>query len=275
VAHDIEFFSVQEASTGLQAITGTSGTSFATPLWAGFTALVNQQSKLNGNGLMGFLNPTLYDIGLTINDGDNDLYDLCFHDVQSGSNGGFQSVRGYDLVTGLGSPTGALITQLASATPTKPLPLTLIRFTVGTGDDNLRGDSTATATAFLKNGGQFTVTLKPKNTGSWDNDSTHGPFDFAIPDTVTFPTADEGLSGVRLNLIQGGSFPETADNWDISTLQVSLLSPGSPPVCQLNLTGKSRLQDGSTGLVRLSASAGTHGDGPSSPVFSTGPGSGC
>jgi hypothetical protein len=270
LATDVEIFSGGSPSHG------GAGTSLGAPLWAGFTALANQLSMQNGHGQMGFLNPTLYDIGLTINDsGGNDLYDLCFHDVQSGTNGGFKAVRGYDLVTGLGSPTGALITQLASAAPATPQSLSLIRFTIGTGGDNLRGDSTATATVLLKNGGQFTITLKPKNAGSWDNDTTHGPLDFAIPDTVTLPTASEGLSGVRINLIQGGSFPETADNWDITTLAVSLLSPGGQPVCQLNLTGKAKLQDSSTGLVRLSASAGTHGDGPTSPLFSTGPGSGC
>jgi hypothetical protein len=266
-----------EIFTGGSLTSGFQGTSFAAPLWAGFTALINQLSLQNGAGLMGFLNPTLYDIGLTIGDsGVNDLYDFCFNDIQDGvNNGGFQSVRGYDLVTGLGSPKPGLITQLTTATPTTPASLTLIRFIVGTGGDDLRGDSTATADVFLKNGGQFTVTLKAKNAGSWDNGTTHGPIDFDIPGTVTLPTISEGLSGVQINLIQGGSFPETDDNWDISTLQVSLFNPGTPQVCQLNLVGSSELQDGSTGLVRLSGSPGSSGVGPSSPIFKTGPGSGC
>jgi subtilase family serine protease len=55
------------------ATTVVSGTSVAAPLWAGFTALVNQQSMQNGAGLAGFLNPTLYDIGLTAGSAD-DLY---------------------------------------------------------------------------------------------------------------------------------------------------------------------------------------------------------
>jgi Pro-kumamolisin, activation domain len=258
-------------------IDGGFGTSFAAPLWAGFTALVNQFSLQNGTGLMGFLNPTLYDIGLTINDsGDNDLYDLCFNDIQDNvSNGGFASVRGYDLVTGLGTPKTGLITQLGTSSPTAPASLDLIRFIVGTGDDNLRNDSTATANVFLKNGGQFTVTLKAKNAGDWENGTTHGPIDISIPDTVTLPTIAEGLSGVQINLIQGGGGLETDDNWDISTLQVSLFNPGTSQVCQLNLVGSSELQDGSTGLVRLSGSAGGSGVGPSSPIFKTGPGSGC
>jgi hypothetical protein len=85
----------------------------------------------------------------------------------------------------------------------------------------------------------------------------------------------EGLQSVQINLIQGGNITETADNWDVVTLQVSLLSPNTEPVCQLNLTGEGTLQDGSTGLFRLSQTAGQSGDGPHSPAFTTGPGSGC
>jgi hypothetical protein len=50
---------------------------------------------------------------------------------------------------------------------------------------------------------------------------------------------------------------------------------GSPEVCPLNLVGTSVLQDGSTGLVRLSKNADSSGNGPSSPKYLTGPGSGC
>jgi xanthomonalisin len=97
--------------------TGLGGTSFAAPRWAGFLALVNQQSVANGRGTVGFLNPTLYALGYNGNPSD------FFHDVISGSNppalgtgSGFTAVRGYDLVTGWGSPNGmALIDELAGA----------------------------------------------------------------------------------------------------------------------------------------------------------------
>ena len=38
-------------------VTGYGGTSFAAPRWAGFLALVNQQSVANGRGTVGFINP--------------------------------------------------------------------------------------------------------------------------------------------------------------------------------------------------------------------------
>ncbi len=94
----------------------TGGTSAAAPLWAGFTALVNQQAGANGKPSVGFLNPALYAIG----NGSN--YTSCFHDITTGSNSvsgpflpdQFVAVPGYDLCTGWGTPNGQnLINALA------------------------------------------------------------------------------------------------------------------------------------------------------------------
>jgi subtilase family serine protease len=76
------------------------GTSYAAPQWAGFTAMVNQQAVANGGTTVGFLNPTIYRIGLA------SIYDGNFHDITSGSNGMYSAVTGYDLVTGWGSFIG-------------------------------------------------------------------------------------------------------------------------------------------------------------------------
>src|SRR6202034_1453979 len=82
------------------------GTSFATPMWAGYLALVNQQAVTNGMPTLGFINPALYDIGLSSS------YDTDFHDITIGTNG-FSVTLGYDLATGWGSPNGSgLITGL-------------------------------------------------------------------------------------------------------------------------------------------------------------------
>ena len=96
-------------------VTGYGGTSFAAPRWAGFLALVNQQSVANGRGTVGFINPALYNLGISSS------YSSAFHDITSGSNpptagdgSGFNAGPGYDLVTGWGSPAGVgLINQLA------------------------------------------------------------------------------------------------------------------------------------------------------------------
>jgi Pro-kumamolisin, activation domain len=266
-----------------------SGTSFASPLWAGFMALVNQFNQQNGGaGKAGFINQTIYDIGLTRGTA-VDLYKVCFNDIaDNGNNGvggggsGFTSVAGYDLCTGWGTPQAGLINQLGSTTPLNPnQPLSLVRFIVTTGKDDAGGGlhgSSQTADCFLPGGGVFTVTLRNSGEPNWDPGSAH-EVDFAIPATdnngnpVPMLTPSQNLTGVRINLVQ--SNPDwSADNWDISALQVSLFNPGSTPVLEINLVGTSVLQDGSTGLVRLSKSAGSSGSGPSSPIYPTGPASG-
>jgi subtilase family serine protease len=88
--------------------TGWGGTSFATPMWAGYMALVNQQAALNGNPALGFINPTIYPLGL------GSGYTTDFHDITSGNNG-YPAVVGYDLATGWGSPNTGLINALAGS----------------------------------------------------------------------------------------------------------------------------------------------------------------
>ncbi|MCX7010478.1 MAG: protease pro-enzyme activation domain-containing protein [Kiritimatiellaeota bacterium] len=95
-----------------------SGTSAAAPLWAGFTALVNQRATANGQAPVGFLNPPLYAIGKGAN------YTNCFHDTTSGDNtwpnisNKFYAVTGYDLCTGWGTPNGTNLINALMLGPT-------------------------------------------------------------------------------------------------------------------------------------------------------------
>jgi kumamolisin len=89
---------------------GWGGTSFAAPRWAGYIALVNQQSVANGASTVGFINPAIYTIGL------GSSYGADFHDITSGNNGAYSAEVGYDLVTGWGSPNGTgLINSLCGS----------------------------------------------------------------------------------------------------------------------------------------------------------------
>lgn len=95
-------------------VPGVAGTSCAAPLWAAFTALVNQQAALNGQAAVGFINPAIYSIGKT------PTYATCFHDITNGNNESlnspdkFSAVPGYDLCAGWGTPQGLnLINALA------------------------------------------------------------------------------------------------------------------------------------------------------------------
>ena len=86
------------------------GTSFAAPMWAGYAALANQQAAANDTSALGFINPSIYTMGLS------GSYDTNFHDITSGCNSSFCAETGYDLVTGWGSMNGAaLIAALVGA----------------------------------------------------------------------------------------------------------------------------------------------------------------
>jgi subtilase family serine protease len=91
-----------------------SGTSCAAPLWAGLTALVNEQAAAYGQPPIGFLNPALYRIA------QGPTYAACFHDITTGGNtwngspNAFYAAPGYDLCSGWGTPKGiGLINVLA------------------------------------------------------------------------------------------------------------------------------------------------------------------
>ena len=103
------------AKNGDRIYEWVNGTSCAAPLWAGFTALVNQQAAALGKPFVGFMNPALYSIGKS------SLYPSCFHDIISGNNTNSRSPTlyfaqpGFDLCTGWGTPNGAsLINALVS-----------------------------------------------------------------------------------------------------------------------------------------------------------------
>jgi subtilase family serine protease len=114
-ADNIEIVYTQVDTNGVTIQTGkpipVGGTSAAAPLWAAFTALVNQQAASQGKPTVGFLNPALYMIG------QGPDYANCFHDITVGNNtnyvnaltnshGLFFAAPGYDLCTGWGSPKG-------------------------------------------------------------------------------------------------------------------------------------------------------------------------
>ena len=91
------------------------GTSASAPLWAGFTALVNEQAAHNARPTVGFLNPALYAIGRSSG------YASAFHDITLGNNTNnncgpahYPALSGFDLATGWGTPAGTgLINALA------------------------------------------------------------------------------------------------------------------------------------------------------------------
>ncbi len=147
-----------------EGLTDYGGTSFAAPLWAGFTALVNQQAVMYGRPMVGFINPALDVIG------SGQSYTSCFHDITTGNNTSsaspnkFYAVPGYDLCTGWGVPAGqSLINALATPDPLVIQPNTGFTTVGGSG-----GPFTVASENFvLTNSGTNTLNWSLVNTSLW------------------------------------------------------------------------------------------------------------
>ena len=80
-----------------QEVVAGGGTSLATPVWAGITAVMDQYMLERGGRLLGALNPLLYNIAAGARF-------PAFRDVVLGGNAVDSAGPGYDLVSGLGTP---------------------------------------------------------------------------------------------------------------------------------------------------------------------------
>ena len=80
--------------------TQIGGTSAATPMWAGLTALINQDLVSKKLRQVGFANPAIYWMGAN----QTKFASSPFHDVVAGNNLAFVATKGWDFTTGWGSP---------------------------------------------------------------------------------------------------------------------------------------------------------------------------
>ena len=90
--------------------TGTlTGTSAATPTFAGLLSVLNDELVASGKKTLGFINPTLYATKGGVNLG---------YDITSGNNkysncpAGFPAVKGWDAVSGFGTPSMAILREV-------------------------------------------------------------------------------------------------------------------------------------------------------------------
>ncbi len=170
------------------------GTSFASPMWAGYLALANEQGQQNGVPPLGFINPAVYTLGLSSG------YGAAFHDITSGSNG-LPTTVGYDLATGWGSPNGAgLITALTG--PAGPG----FSLSASPGSVAVIQGNTATATVTITDGGGFSgnVTLSASGLPSGVT-AGFNPNPAATTSTLTFTASGSATLGTSAITISGMS----------------------------------------------------------------------
>ena len=178
------------------------GTSCAAPLWAGFTAMVNQQASAANGATVGFVNPAIYAIG------EGSGYSTAFHDITTGNNfpnaraTRFVAAPGYDLCTGWGTPAGqTLINALAGHLD----PLSINPATGFTTTGPIGGPYSVTAQVFtLTNSGTAALNWAIVQTPSWLTVSrSSGTLTRTAPSTTVTvsltPAANDLAAGVYQN----------------------------------------------------------------------------
>jgi kumamolisin len=102
------------SSSGWTTVGGTSG---ATPLWAGATAIINDYLQRQGKSRIGAANPALYAL-----ENSQQIY-APFHDVTAGNNLYYPATANYDEASGWGSPDIYNIARdLAAGNNSSPTP---------------------------------------------------------------------------------------------------------------------------------------------------------
>jgi subtilase family serine protease len=208
------------------------GTSCAAPLWAAFTALVNQQAAANSQPPVGFLNPAIYAIAKGAN------YSSSFHDITTGNNitthssGKFSAVAGFDLCTGWGTPKGAsLIAALAGSGAGT-------NYTVSTSASPSNAGTT-TGSGTYASGSSVTVTATANSGYSFTNWTENGTIvSTALSYTFTL-TANRTLVA---------NFSSTANNYTVST--------SASPSNAGTTTGSGSYPSGSSVAVTAHANSG-------------------
>jgi len=203
------------------------GTSCATPLWAAFVALVNQQAASYGLSSIGFVNPAIYAIGKGTS------YDSLMHDITTGNNTSstspneFYATTGYDLCSGWGTPNGAgLINALAPS----PDPLGVSPATGFSSFGLIGGPFSVNSEIFsLTNSGTAALTWSLSNTSLWLNAS---PASGTLPPGAPAATVTVSLNAAA-NSLAAGAY--TATIWFTNT------STGFVTSRQFTLTTSSQL----------------------------------
>ncbi len=152
---------------------GWGGTSWASPTWAGFCAMINQSRAKAGLLPVGLLGPKIYPLLGTTN----------FHDVTSGGNGGYLAGRGYDPVTGLGTPNVQSLIQSLCVEISPPVATIAPRGT--TTFAVVPADSLAS----------YQWQWQAIGTGTWTNLSDGGAFLGSSTSTLTITGATSAMSG--------------------------------------------------------------------------------
>ena len=148
------------------------GTSWSSPTWASFCALINESRINSGLSPLGLLTPKIYPLIGTSN----------FNDITSGSNGSYSAGVGYDLVTGIGTPNVGALEQSLSV----QVAPSISTIAPGAGA-TFTASTTGTATGYQWQ-------RKPIGSSTWSN-VTGGNYSGATSSALTISGATTAMSG--------------------------------------------------------------------------------
>ncbi len=192
------------------------GTSCAAPLWAAFTACVNQELEANQKPVLGFANPTLYAIGT------GSSYSTNFHDVTTGNNLYYHALLGYDNASGWGSFNGAnLFASLTDALVPPP-------------DSSLLNILMKHNAPFTKGGiGSYKIVVSNQGNGSTSGPVTVG---VTLPNGLSYSSFsgsgwafnNNTQTFAQSNVLQpSSSYPTITLNVNVSAAASSILTPSA------------------------------------------------
>ncbi len=170
------------------------GTSWSSPMWSGFCALINQARASAGQSSIGLLGPHIYPLLSSPNYPTNYLAN--FSDITSGnnatrrSNGDFAATAGYDLCTGLGSPLMLPLAQFLSGNTA------LVGVQEPAAVDEIQPGQNASFTVVVSG---TTATYQwqrmPIGATSWTNLSDDSTYGGSTGPTLTISNATTAMSG--------------------------------------------------------------------------------
>jgi kumamolisin len=231
------------------------GTSWATPIWTAFCALINQQRTGASLPPLGLLNPKLYPL----------IGSPSFHDVTTGNNGRYSATAGYDLCTGIGTPNLAnLVMDALGQYPAVNVPAQLGNRVVTVGQP---------ATFFVVGEGAPTLTYQwqrlPSGSSTWGNLSDGGAYSGSLTPTLVVSGTTYGMSGDQFQCVVSngtGNATSTPVSLTVNATGVTTMAgwPGSAEV--VNGTGWAA-RFASPGGIRVDASGNLFvSDGYSSTI---------
>ena len=252
------------------------GTSCGSPLWAAYTALINQQRLINNLPVIGFISPTLYALETTAG------YTQDFHDITTGNNLFYSAGVNYDNATGLGSFNGLnLFNQLTNSNFTPPT-LTAQTINFGTAPTLVlkgTGNLTATATSGLPISFTSTTPTVCRVSGSTVTDLTAGTCNIAanqtgnstysaapqVTQTITISKVSQTITfGTAPSITKGKGSTGTVKATATSGLTVTFKS-NTPLICSINGTTVKEIKAGTCTIAANQAGNVSYNAAPQKP----------